>query len=718
VVYFIGLNVNREREENMSSQKHQSEKLKPLSPAVLDKKKGKRKLRVMFKLKEKLDELKPKLIELKKKLVEFKDKVKDKLTVKGDEDKDEIQGQLEALDFAFNHKGKEHLPIRNIALTGGYGTGKSTVIETFKKTSKRKFIHIAFTHFREVEGGPDGGEGKYSVEAQILNQLVYQVPAKRIPRTRVPVKRTLTMVEQAIAALAAILIGVSLFLAFYWDFRPELENIPKSIEVGAIAVLLAVAIAAIGFALHAILRGDFRLTKIKATLGKHEVEWGDAGKDDPASLPLLNKYLAETLYVLDRVKADAIVVEDLDRGKGNLIFAQLREICRLANQRRRKPLRFIYLLKGEKFSPEDRTKFFDLIIPVTPVMHSQEKREEQLRGLLDGPKYYRPNKDGKIISIKLYNSSDKHMQDLIKFTAYFIRDLRLLKNIVNEAQMQGKLLDILGDEPPKEETEEDKTKAAPQAQTQEADATEKVKTSEQAAKSGAQQKELPPKQPDDTCILLALMIYKNLFSDDYRKFLQGYGDVRDYLFRGKAPEKVLEPDNFYVSFGQPEKDESECQKEEQYRKLIIYFLDNRFIRVTAKMLEKIIEEIKIEIEAAQDKLAAFCEEAKNRLAGQNLVNISEPFVVEFGQYKWRVLAVENGRALLISEYILETRAYHESQNDITWADCSLRKYLSGEFYSNKDKLDESFRARIEPSTNQNPNNTYGYSPGKNLFSIY
>ena len=53
-----------------------------------------------------------------------------------------IEGQTAALNFAFSKE-----KILNIALTGGYGTGKSSVIETFKKQSGRKFIHLAFTQF-------------------------------------------------------------------------------------------------------------------------------------------------------------------------------------------------------------------------------------------------------------------------------------------------------------------------------------------------------------------------------------------------------------------------------------------------------------------------------------------------------------------------------------------------------------------------------------------
>jgi hypothetical protein len=40
--------------------------------------------------------------------------------------------------------------------------------------------------------------------------------------------------------------------------------------------------------------------------------------------------------------------------------------------------------------------------------------------------------------------------------------------------------------------------------------------------------------------------------------------------------------------------------------------------------------------------------------------------VQFGGYTWRVLDLQGGRALLISEYILEIRPYHDTWEPITW----------------------------------------------------
>ena len=76
---------------------------------------------------------------------------------------------------------------------------------------------------------------------------------------------------------------------------------------------------------------------------------------------------------------------------------------------------------------------------------------------------------------------------------------------------------------------------------------------------------------------------------------------------------------------------------------------------------------------------------------------------------WRVLAVENNKALLISEKILEKRPYNVEGTDITWENCTLRKYLNGEFYNS---LGAAKSAIIE-TNNWNPNNPWYGTPGGN-----
>lgn len=55
----------------------------------------------------------------------------------------EIGIYSEAMDFVF-----ENRDLRNVAISGAYSAGKSSVIETYKAShSDKKFIHISLAHF-------------------------------------------------------------------------------------------------------------------------------------------------------------------------------------------------------------------------------------------------------------------------------------------------------------------------------------------------------------------------------------------------------------------------------------------------------------------------------------------------------------------------------------------------------------------------------------------
>jgi len=75
----------------------------------------------------------------------------------------------------------------------------------------------------------------------------------------------------------------------------------------------------------------------------------------------------------------------------------------------------------------------------------------------------------------------------------------------------------------------------------------------------------------------------------------------------------------------------------------------------------------------------------------NPVIIKEGGTIPFGRYQWRVLKTDGNSALIVTESVIELRAYHEEFTEITWEHCDLRKYLNRQFY---DTFDPSDRARI------------------------
>jgi len=83
-------------------------------------------------------------------------------------------------------------------------------------------------------------------------------------------------------------------------------------------------------------------------------------------------------------------------------------------------------------------------------------------------------------------------------------------------------------------------------------------------------------------------------------------------------------------------------------------------------------------------------------------------IIPFGGYNWRILDIKDNAVLIITEDIIEQRPYHNAYKDITWAGCSLRKYLNGEFY---DQFSATDKSRIIPVINKNYDNQWYGSEG-------
>lgn len=83
--------------------------------------------------------------------------------------------------------------------------------------------------------------------------------------------------------------------------------------------------------------------------------------------------------------------------------------------------------------------------------------------------------------------------------------------------------------------------------------------------------------------------------------------------------------------------------------------------------------------------------------------------IRFGEYDWYVLDKQEGRSLILTEKVIEKRAYHNHECEITWETCDMRKYLNEEFYNSFSASD---RARIIEVVNENHDNPwYGTSGG-------
>ena len=95
-------------------------------------------------------------------------------------------------------------------------------------------------------------------------------------------------------------------------------------------------------------------------------------------------------------------------------------------------------------------------------------------------------------------------------------------------------------------------------------------------------------------------------------------------------------------------------------------------------------------------------------------------IITFGTYEqderggadpieWEVLAIEDGHALLISRYGLETKRYNEKFTGVTWETCTLRSWLNGQFFNKAfSAWEKSMIAQVRNHTEDTPyNDVYG-----------
>jgi len=83
-------------------------------------------------------------------------------------------------------------------------------------------------------------------------------------------------------------------------------------------------------------------------------------------------------------------------------------------------------------------------------------------------------------------------------------------------------------------------------------------------------------------------------------------------------------------------------------------------------------------------------------------------IIKFGNYSWRVLEVRGGKALLLSEQIIEPNMYNLDMSDTTWEKCFLRKSLNDRFLKNFSSEEQGM---IAETTIANPGNLWYGTPG-------
>lgn len=358
---------------------------------------------------------------------------------------------------------------KNIALTGRYGSGKSSVLNQFlenvdqyasstseagrkRRTGKwwrrqapqrqHKTLQISISTLGPVEGDDDITN---RIEKELVKQLLYRAEPGTIRRSRFARRPELTWWRRLIESS---LVGIGLVTVLWlFGIRPDITLSGADSIWGPVVSTMLLAVLIAGGAWVA--RGNMRNGRIsKVSAGGATISIDDQADS------YFDKYLDEIVAFFDATEIDLVVFEDLDRFNDPRIFEALRELNTLINasahwKKREQPLRFIYAIKdsvfqmiGEELTRRDdadgtraehpaedksdvarvateranRTKFFELVIPVVPFLSHTNARDLLVR-TLEGV--------GQAENTKI----DRKLIDLV---ARHTTDMRLMLNICNE----------------------------------------------------------------------------------------------------------------------------------------------------------------------------------------------------------------------------------------------------------------------------------------------
>ena len=345
----------------------------------------------------------------------------------------------------------ENEEILNIAVTGPYGSGKSSVLKTFKERvgDDVKILDISlatldadaslYTAENTTTAGDNGKDIRQptitaeqkeilnrKIEFSILQQLVYRKTLETLPFSRLRKIRHFS--KHTIQTMAMYVVGAVVLIAFALQIGfmqiplfYETFGIPITaqhvISIVSIILLLTMMYETVVYIIKNY--GGIRLQKI--SIGGNEIDIHDDGS-------IFNRHLDEILYFFQCTDYNVVIIEDLDRFNTTDIFLKLRELNHLINKSEMigRTIKFVYAVKDDMFKDSSRSKFFDYITTVIPVITTTNSRDMLKRALKE------QGHDGEV--------SDDDIRDI----AFHIDDMRLLYNIVNEYHQYTQRLDKNG----------------------------------------------------------------------------------------------------------------------------------------------------------------------------------------------------------------------------------------------------------------------------------
>ena len=295
------------------------------------------------------------------------------------------------------------------------------------RITRRKALRVSMATFVENKTDKNGNPKKISLEQDeielgILKQLFYKVNYKKIPQSRY---RKLHKINWKRVWGYLVLIFFVFGIVEFIFFPDTFQMIIKKIEVaggkfGLKGMVSNSIFLAFCVGILAIIARTYRLVLFRFKVNEVKLPAETVLKNsETAAETVFNKNMDEIVYFFEETKYRIVFFEDLDRLEDPSIFIHLRELNILLNNYDgiKGRIVFVYAIRDDIFTDTDRTKFFEFIIPVIPIINSTNSGEIFLQKLEES------EKKGIVHEIS---------QEFILDVSPYVEDMRILQNIYNE----------------------------------------------------------------------------------------------------------------------------------------------------------------------------------------------------------------------------------------------------------------------------------------------
>jgi hypothetical protein len=330
--------------------------------------------------------------------------------------------------------------IRNIALSGNFGVGKSSILREISGRNKDRVVELSMSTLAPIEVTQLDGAVPIQattptnrIQQEIVKQLLYREDSGKTPASRF---RRIEHFQWWREIWTSVLLGFVtsiIFLLTGWTTKlAEVFSFFGEMDSWEHLVVLAIA-SGMALSVRLQLFGKIHIKQLSA--GSATVSL------DESSVSYFDQYLDEIVYFFEVSDRDIVIFEDIDRFNDSHIFETLRALNTLLNAspQIKKRICFIYAIRdsifdriglvaeGRSMDPEmaemndpalaeavraNRTKFFDLVIPVVPFITHRSARN--------------------LAAQLLANIKHEVVPELLDLAARYVPDMRLLKNVRNE----------------------------------------------------------------------------------------------------------------------------------------------------------------------------------------------------------------------------------------------------------------------------------------------